>query len=539
DLKSRYFDPLQTTSLSPISGLAERLSISERSTKMIEDPETGDLNIILSPTQYEFVTDDAHIVQIIGPFGEGKTVAGIVGLIIHAARCGRNIRAAIIRDTFQNIKISTKRDMEEYLGSQVRFTDNGRSAIIYSDPQVDLDLFGIDDQASMSKLQGPQYACIWLEEPAPVIEKANAGLPKDVFNFALTRASRQRDTILRVQITQNPADESHWSAKLAEEPDEYMTVIDENTKEVTSIIKHVYRIKPGENRFLSSLSRAAVKAAFKDDPEKWARYVEGKEASISLGKKVTPGYNPLVHFSPKILPVFPGDGIQMWDGWGHPCCILAQWQPVGLGEAKQLIIHDVLTDEGIGTKELIQEQIFPILNSPKWKNKIKNWQAIGDPSMANMDQSSIRSSARREIEDAFQTKFQLGPKDWPPRREPLNHALKEMLADGKPSILLSRSAVKLHRALKGGWHYKVDNSGNVIGDKPVQNSEESHPGNAFSYGIALLKPYSPRKEFEKKMDNAREKRILSYGSSFRAPDSTAVPQRTGMIIRSNVSLNKR
>ena len=35
---------------------------------LIEDPETGDLNIILGPTQYSFVTDDAHIVQIIGPY---------------------------------------------------------------------------------------------------------------------------------------------------------------------------------------------------------------------------------------------------------------------------------------------------------------------------------------------------------------------------------------------------------------------------------------------------------------------------------------
>jgi hypothetical protein len=116
-----------------------------------------------------------------------------------------------------------------------------------------------------------------------------------------------------------------------------------------------------------------------------------------------------------------------------------------------------------------------------------------------------------------------------------------MIVDGQPAIILSRSAVKLHRALKGGWHYKVDNSGNVIGNKPIQTSEESHPGNAFSYAIALLKPYSPRKEFEKKMDAVREKRILSYGSSFRAsPSSTiVVPQRSTGIIRANVSLNKR
>ena len=93
-------------------------------------------------------------------------------------------------------------------------------------------------------------------------------------------------------------------------------------------------------------------AAFKDDPAKWQRYVEGEIATVHMGKKVTPGYDSKIHFSKRVLPVLKGDAICLWDAWQNPCCIIAQYTPKG-----QLVIHDVCLGEQIGTKELIEEQI--------------------------------------------------------------------------------------------------------------------------------------------------------------------------------------
>ena len=472
----------------------------------------GDLNFNLGPTQYDFVMDESHIVMCMGPMGEGKTFCGVAAAIVHAMRCGRDIRGALIRDTFQNIKTSTMPDIKEYLGPWVQFGDGGKKCVIKSSPRVELDLFGIDDPGSISKLQGPQYAFIWLEEPAPIYEKANAGLPREVFNMALARASRQRGTKMRVQITQNPADEEHWTSLLADEPEEYIIAEDG-----TIIWKKVYHIPKGENKFLSSVTRAANQAAFKDDPAKWQRYVEGEVATVHLGKQVTPGYEPKIHFSEKILPVFKGEGIQFWDGWGNPTCILAQYNGI-----KQLVIHDVCYDEGIMTRELIKEQVVPILNHPKWKDKIKTWRVIGDPSMRSPDQSSFKSSASKEIEKAFSSdgnncRFEAGPTHWKARKEPLNSCFKSLLNGGHPSVILSRSATRLHRALKGGWHFKTDNNGNIIGDKPVQNNAAAHPGNAFSYGIAILMPYEVRKKLKQVNNAVRQKRALSYDGSAIVP----------------------
>ena len=463
-----------------------------------------DLRFKLHPMQLKYVTSNAHIVQIIGPMGEGKTYASVAGLIAHAHRCGKNIRAALVRDTFQNIKTSTIPDVHDYLGSWVQFKDGFKKMVIKSTPQVDVDLFGIDDESSISKLQGPQYACIWLEEPAPIYEKANAGLPREVFNMALSRAARQRGTTMRVQISHNPADEDHWSSLLADEPEEYLTVQDENTGEWITIIKKTFWIPKGENKDLSSLSRAANMAAFKDDPAKWQRYVEGEVASVHLGKKVTPGYHPATHYSDTILPVHKGEVILFWDSYQSPACVIAQYSPIG-----QLVIHDTIVGEQTGPQELIEERINPLLRTPKYKDKITSWRIIGDTTMRTPDQKSVNSSASKMLEDRFDARFEPGPAHWHTMKQSLNRPFKRLLDNGEPLIKLSRSAVILHRALKGGWHYKTDNNGNIMGDKPVKD-HHSHPGDAFANGMAVLMPYNIRKKLKKQTEQERLRRAMSY-----------------------------
>ncbi|MBC2712045.1 MAG: hypothetical protein HGJ94_13995 [Desulfosarcina sp.] len=455
----------------------------------------GDLVFDLSPTQLDFVMCEDQLVQIMSGMGEGKTFAGVAACIVHAQRCGKNIRGALIRDTFQNIKISTLPDIQEVLGRNwCRVSDQGKKLHILTSPGVELDLFGIDDEASISKLQGPQYAIIWLEEPAPILERANAGLPRDVLNMAIARASRQPGTVMRVQITQNPADEDHWTSKLSEEPDgEYSRYEDPDTGEVSAVMKKTFHIRPGENKYLPGMTRAANLAAFQDDPAKMARYVEGQIASVNRGKKVTPKYNPAIHYCSRILPVIKGELLTLWDGWHHPTCILAQYMPTG-----QLVIHDVVEDDGLtAVAELCPERLDPLLNTPKYRGKITSVRAIGDESMATPDQSTRNQSAAKVVVNYLEKKFRArgltferGPKSWTLRRESVNNSFSGLIGEGIPKVVLSRSAVGLHRALRGGWHYKTDNNGKVVGDKPVKD-QYSHPGDAFGHGMSILMPYLP------------------------------------------------
>jgi terminase large subunit-like protein len=462
-----------------------------------------DLTFDLSPAQSDYVHSDAEIVIIVGSMAEGKTYASIVSLMAHAVRCGRPIRGAIVRDTHQNIKISTVPDIQEVLGSRVSFHDDCKKMVIHSTPRVEMDLFGIDDPASLSKLQGPQYAIIWLEEPAPIIEKVNAGLPREVFDMAVARASRQAGTKMRVQISQNPADEDHWTEELANEPEIYA----EDPETGVQIRKEVFRISYGENRYLNPQVRAANRAAFKDDPGKFARYVEGRAAPVKKGKSVTPEYDVLRHYAGnKILPIVPGGiGVRGWDAWHNPCCIIGQFIPPG-----KLWIHDVCVGENMGVKELIEQSVKPMLNSPKYKDKISDWRDMGDPTMRTPDQSTRTETAAKRVERMLNTRFESGPTSWKARIDPTKSSLLMSATDGSPRIFISKSAYLLHRALNGGWHWKKDNSGNIVGNLPVKD-KFSHPGDAFCYMTALLFPYAKLNLRKKKSDpRARMKLARSY-----------------------------
>jgi len=454
------------------------------------------------------VFSDAHVVMLKGPMGEGKTYAGVGAAIAHAQRCGRDIRGALIRDTHQNIKISTAPDIQQILGNFVTFHDDYKKMVIHSSPKVEIDLFGIDDPASLSKLQGPQYAFIWLEEPAPIIAKANAGLPRGVFNMAIARAARQTGTTLRVQITQNPADEDHWTEEVAHGP----RVLATDPETGATIFLEVFNIPKGENKKLNPLARAANIAAFKDDPGKYARYVEGRAAAVSQGQAVVRTYNPSIHFSEhEELDVINGAiGIRGWDAFHSPACIIGQYVPPG-----RLIIHDVCTDENVGVRELIDMHVKPLLNTPKYKDRIVEWRDIGDPSARTPDQSSTRQSAARVIESLLATRFEPGPTRWHARVDPAITAFTRLATDGQPLIRISRSAYILHRALNGGWYWKVDNNGNVIGTLPVKN-KYSHPGDAFLYPVASLFPYeqtdSKYSKLRKMSQKARMARAMSYSS---------------------------
>lgn len=417
-----------------------------------------------SNAQLKFINSQATIVALIGPQGEGKTFGGSWGMVQHSRRFSGAMRGAIIRDTFENIKTMTIPSIRDSLYGEAVFSAGGKKMKFMN---CDIDLFGIDDLASLSKLQGAEYTFVWLEEPAPIAEKANAGLREEVFDISLSRISRQKDSVPRMQITMNPADEDHWTYdKLITDPhnDDYIS---------TDVINIPY----GENWILRKEQRELVKMAYKHRPDLYARYVEGKFSFVAIGESVTPEYDEKRHRSKKML--MPMDGLtvfRLWDGGLNPTCVFLQIMPSGV-----LHFLDTVRGENMGVKQLIQTRIKPLLL--RRYDKVRDWRDIGDPSMANREQSDSSQSAAEIIHKDLDTVFEKGESNWENRRE----ALKEMF--DRDMCLLSPHEGVLHRAFRGGWHYHKDAAGRVLKDKPVKDIH-SHPGDAVSHGVAriLLRP---------------------------------------------------
>lgn len=460
------------------------------------------LRFRLTPTQRAYVNSDAVVNVIYSNTGEGKTYASVVAMLVHAQRCGRSIRCAIVRDTHENIKNSTVRTIMEMFEAapwMYKFRNDFRHLTIYSNPKVEVDLFGIDDPASLSKLQGPEYALIWLEEPAPMADKANAGLSEEVFNAALVRATRQKGTMARVQISMNPADQEHWTYKRLIEPE----VLDPDEPSIT---KAVFRIEPGENIHVNPISRAAVRAAYRDDPASYMRYALGQFAPVYRGKRVTPEFNLTWHVAPDVLD--PAEGLvsfRLWDSWHNPTVLIGQVTKLG-----RLVFLDEIKLENSDIRTLVVH-VKQLLNMPRWKGKAWDWLDIGDFTMRQPDQSNRQESAARVIEKSFGTIFQPGPTRWPILRDGMKKALN-MNIEGMPAVYISPNCRQLIRALSGAWHYKVDSSGNIISATP-EKDEASHVGDCFANGVCVLLPgfdYKKSLHAYRRIAINNRKRVKSY-----------------------------
>ena len=441
----------------------------------------------LTPTQSAFVYSEAVVNIIWSGNGEGKTFSCIAAMMEHARRCGRPIRCAIVRDTLENLKSSVVRSIEEFFQSSpgaFRFSDGYKKLTIFLKDKnkkslnITADLFGIDDPAALSKLQGPEYALIWLNEPAPMSdsERLSAGLSEDVFNAALVRCARQKGTKARLQVDMNPADEDHWTYRRFIEEDEIDT-------ENPLITKAVFRVPYGENIYAKEVARQAVRAAYKDDPASYERYVLGQFAKIYKGPAVTPTYNRTKHLCPS--PVIPAPGLvsfAFFDSWSNPACVLGQ-----ITQYNRLIFLNTLRLDGSDIETLIELQVIPLLESPLWKGKSKAWRIGGDPTMTNMDQSSRLVSAAKKVEKYFGARFEKGPTEWRMIQNHILWALRQPDQRGEPMILLSADNKLLDKALKGGWHYHINAQGNKTSTTPVKD-EASHFCDAWAAAVCVLMP---------------------------------------------------
>jgi hypothetical protein len=350
-------------------------------------------------TQGQFILSEATIAVLVGAMGEGKSYAAVMGLIAHAERCRpyfkprEKLQVAIIRDTHENMKHSVVKTFQEFFDSHPEISYNWRSDFksldIDTDPVIHCDLFGIDDVAALTKLQGSTYGCIWLEELAPYTDSArsNAGISEDVYNAALVRCARQANAPPRLQCTSNPCDEDHWMyRRLIIPPD---GPVHPKTPDIT---KALYQIPYGENIFLREVSRQATMAAFADDEAAYARFVRGEFATKYPGQKVAEHFNPEWHIAKQTLEPFDGyEGFISFDSWGSPAAIIGQQAPNG-----QCYVLDCLQGAA-DIRGLIRDYIKPTINSPRWKDKCSHWRIMGDCTMNQPDQSNQSVSAASVI----------------------------------------------------------------------------------------------------------------------------------------------
>lgn len=480
-----------------------------------------EMHFYTGPTVARFIMSDATVAVLTSNMGEGKTWGCILRMFRKAASVrhllvqGQPFGAMIIRDTHENNKHSVVKTLTSeffplYPSIKHSWRNDYRELWIETAPRIHVELFGIDDLAALTKLQGAVgTAFIWLEECVAYTDSArtNAGISEDVFNAALVRCTRQTGVPASLQLGFNPPDELHWVyRRLLARPDGALSPL------TPLITKETFRIMPGENTYLSEEARQAVKAAYEHDEAAYARFVLGEYATKYPGKRVAQNFNANWHVAQKALD--PVEGLEGWisfDSWGNPAAVIGQQYPNG-----RILVLDVLQG-GIDIVELIESQVKPALQHPRWLGKCRGWRYMGDLTMRQPDQSNIRRSAEQEIGERFQDAyghdafFEPGPSTWVMIKDGMLSALRSTIG-GEPTVLIDPVHCKpLIAALKGAWHHAQNKAG-VVNFQSAQKTDASHTGDCFANAMCVLTAWNPPRRWKKSADPAGRRRARSYAS---------------------------
>lgn len=226
-----------------------------------------------------------------------------------------------------------------------------------------------------------------------------------------------------------------------------------------------------------------MRTTFSARPDLVRRFVDGEFGFQQVGKSVTPQWNDKIHLGLGLSVVPRHDIYMFWDFGHNPTCLVAQKTPLGY-----LNFLDGMVGDQMGVEELIENWARPL-----WIERYKPLNCdlrlhIGDPAGVTKEQTSYNRSAVRSLRQLLPSKqgWRAGPVK-PNDRIPALQAQLTRVIKGRGLIQVDRERCAcLWHALRGGWHHHIARTGLVSG-LPYKDIH-SHPGDAASYGVAVLFP---------------------------------------------------
>lgn len=420
-----------------------------------------------NPIQRSFIESRAKADLFSSRMGEGKSTALAWSALYHT-RHNPGAIWAIIRDTFENIQATTQKTFfqwfppgvyGEYNASKKCFTWASGIA------QGEVYFLGLDDQHDATKLMSRELAGFGIDEPAPAV--GSAGVDEMIFDLAMSRLRQQGMKWYAAKLAENNPDEVHWTYRRFVVPGDEAFRIWQPTA-------------PENMLHLPAGYYAELRKTFGHRPDLIRRFVEGEFGFQQIGKSVTPQWHDKLHLSVGLTPLPRQDLFLCWDFGHNPTCIITQRTPLGHWN-----VLDSLVGDGIGVEELIDLYVKPLL-AERYRGLNCVMRHIGDPAGNQREQTSTSRSAVRAIKMALGGTWRSGPVAPLERVEPLRAALTKTVG-GRGMIQVDRErAPHVWHALRGGWHYNVARTG-LVSSIAVKD-QHSHPGDALSYGAAILFP---------------------------------------------------
>jgi hypothetical protein len=465
-----------------------------------------------NPMQQAFITSKAEADLFACRMGEGKSAALAWCPFWHTQQNPGAVWA-MIRDTWENLRDTT---LEEFFywfpdgraGNFVKSTKTwhwNESAVGFHGKIYWL---GMDDEADAAKLQSRMLGGFCIDEPAPAA--LQGGVAEFIFDAAMTRLRQKGMKWYGAKLAENNPDESHWTHRRFVEPG-YKGNPREPVPELqTRGFSFFQTVRPENLKNLPEgyYARMADRYDRAGRPDLRARFADGNFGFQQLGEPVTPEFNKFIHVKPNLV-VLDAPVMCLWDFGLNPTCLITQ-----VSSMTNWLFLEAHVGDGIGALELIQDIIAGRIED-RFKGLVLSH--YGDPQGKQREQSSSEQTAVKVIKKELGGRWYPGPTAWPERREAAKRVLG-LLRNGRGLVQIDEQKAKpLWHALRGGWHYQRHANG-MISHLPRKDIN-SHPGDAFGYGAAVLFPAGEHKTRGMNAGGIpiRGPRYFNHGRPPRAP----------------------
>lgn len=244
------------------------------------------------PITSAFMKADAFVCGIMGPIGSGKTTACIAkGLKISARQPvgeggKRRSRAAIIRNTFPELRTTTMKSWHDWIPQNIGHWQNEgppTHTVRMGDVEAEIIFIALDRPEDVRKLLSLELTWAWLNEAREQPKAILDGLTGRVGRFPPVRDGGCNGP--QILLDTNPPDSDHWWYRLAEE---------EHPEGFAFFRQPGGRMPGAEN--LANLPPGYYDRAVSGKKADWIKvYVNGEYGFVRDGKPMYPEFNDHVH----------------------------------------------------------------------------------------------------------------------------------------------------------------------------------------------------------------------------------------------------
>lgn len=420
----------------------------------------------------------ARVKGLMGPVGSGKSLAWMMQFVMHATRLTTSLRSVVIRQSWPELRDSTKVTWEKWLApiSEWRQTDHQMSVTLRGSKdgivrQHTMDFRHAKRPADATRFLSTEYGQIILEECVPAFDVGRGviggGIAKEIFDVALLRLRQPEVPDPELLCIFNAPPKRHWT---------YQNLVGPSTspegRETLRRKGYAFFSQPAfENK--KHLPAGYYESLLETlSPELADRFVRGIPLTVFPGMPVYQEILEDVHIV-EDLPLLRSLGlITMHDFGRTPAAIIAQVTQEGQMRFLREIQLWGASSERMA--EVLERVLRDDFRGLPW---VRGW---GDPAGQNPTETDDRTSFQILAAKGFP--LSPGAETFAARKEAMKQRAARMVGR-EPALLISSSGCPLLcEALLGGYRYPKSADGQ-IGESPLKN-DYSHLANAAEYGVS-------------------------------------------------------